>query len=319
MTRSSERLLLSPSMKMADLVNKGIDLPGVLVRMDIPFGFGDETVEDVCRREDIDPDTFLLLCSVHASDGTPPAKERVRRADLKDVLKYLRRSHSYYKEVALKELASALVTLTEPCDERQRNVIRRFFNDYRDELFKHLEYEEETVFPQAEAALLGDRRLDGGNEENHSHVEEKLEDLKNLVMKYMPPVCAQEDIYRALTCIFTLQEDLAKHIVVEDGILVPIVNRKMHTALESRFDTAVEKEDEQLSAREKEILVCVARGMLNKEIADAENISIHTVITHRKNITRKTGIKTVAGLTVYALLNNLIDINTIEQWTTEAS
>lgn len=69
---------------------------------------------------------------------------------------------------------------------------------------------------------------------------------------------------------------------------------------------------EELSAREKEILVCVAKGMLNKEIADYYNISIYTVITHRKNITRKTGIKTVAGLTVYALLNNLIDMNSME-------
>ncbi len=69
---------------------------------------------------------------------------------------------------------------------------------------------------------------------------------------------------------------------------------------------------EELSAREKEILVCVAKGMLNKEIADHFNISIYTVITHRKNITRKTGIKTVAGLTVYALLNNLIDMNSMD-------
>lgn len=71
-------------------------------------------------------------------------------------------------------------------------------------------------------------------------------------------------------------------------------------------------EGEELSSREKEILVCVAKGMLNKEIADHFNISIYTVITHRKNITRKTGIKTVAGLTVYALLNNLIDMNAME-------
>ena len=68
----------------------------------------------------------------------------------------------------------------------------------------------------------------------------------------------------------------------------------------------------ELSAREKEILVCVAKGMLNKEIADKLNLSIYTVITHRKNITRKIGIKTVAGLTVYALLNNLIDLNTVQ-------
>lgn len=71
-------------------------------------------------------------------------------------------------------------------------------------------------------------------------------------------------------------------------------------------------EGEELSSREKEILVCVAKGMLNKEIAGHFNISIYTVITHRKNITRKTGIKTVAGLTVYALLNNLIDMNAME-------
>ena len=87
--------------------------------------------------------------------------------------------------------------------------------------------------------------------------------------------------------------------------------RKVREALEGHSDVP-KSEGEGLSLREKEILICVAKGMLNKEIADLYNISIHTVITHRKNITRKTGIKTVAGLTVYALLNNLIDMNSIE-------
>ena len=87
--------------------------------------------------------------------------------------------------------------------------------------------------------------------------------------------------------------------------------RKLRESLSSREESP-ESEGYDLSAREKDILVCVAKGMLNKEIADHYNISIHTVITHRKNITRKTGIKTVAGLTVYALLNNLIDSSAIE-------
>ena len=311
MNRKADLLLTVPSMKMAELMNGNPSLPGVLTRMGIPFGFGEETVEDVCRRNGIDPETFLLICSVYAGDGGLPAKERIRKAELRDVLKYLRHSHAYYMEVAMQELTAALVRLTEPCDERQKNIIRKFFSEYKEELFKHLEYEEEIVFPQAEAALRHGHFASDDYGENHSHVEEKLDDLKNLVMKYMPPVCGQQEIFRALTCISALQEDLSRHILVEDGILVPIVNRKMHASLESRFDIPGDK-GEELSAREKEILVCVAKGMLNKEIADAENISIHTVITHRKNITRKTGIKTVAGLTVYALLNNLIDINTIE-------
>jgi DNA-binding NarL/FixJ family response regulator len=62
----------------------------------------------------------------------------------------------------------------------------------------------------------------------------------------------------------------------------------------------------ELSEREKEILTTVAKGLTNKEIADKYGISIHTVISHRKNITRKTGIKTVSGLTIYAVFNNLI-------------
>ncbi len=86
---------------------------------------------------------------------------------------------------------------------------------------------------------------------------------------------------------------------------------KLRSAVSSPKDSAP-TEGSELSAREKDILICVAKGMINKEIADIFNISIHTVITHRRNITRKTGIKTVAGLTVYALLNNLIDASSVE-------
>lgn len=72
-------------------------------------------------------------------------------------------------------------------------------------------------------------------------------------------------------------------------------------------DKGEKQDDVELSKREIDVLVAVAKGLMNKEIADEMNISIHTVISHRKNISRKTGIKSVSGLTVYALLNNLID------------
>ena len=67
------------------------------------------------------------------------------------------------------------------------------------------------------------------------------------------------------------------------------------------------KNNYELTKRETAVLVQLAQGKTNKEIADALNVSVHTVISHRKNITHKTGIKSVAGLTVYAMLNNLID------------
>ncbi len=67
-----------------------------------------------------------------------------------------------------------------------------------------------------------------------------------------------------------------------------------------------EDEGYELSERETEVLVLLAKGCSSKEIADKLNISVHTVNTHRKNITRKTGIKSVAGLAVYAMLHNLV-------------
>jgi len=70
---------------------------------------------------------------------------------------------------------------------------------------------------------------------------------------------------------------------------------------------------EEISKREADILKYIALGFSNKEIADKLFISAHTVVTHRKNITRKLGIKTAPGLTIYAILNNIIDINDTEK------
>jgi DNA-binding CsgD family transcriptional regulator len=67
----------------------------------------------------------------------------------------------------------------------------------------------------------------------------------------------------------------------------------------------------ELSEREREVLAKVAQGAINKEIADSLNISLNTVITHRKNITAKLGIKTISGLTVYAILNGIISAKTV--------
>lgn len=85
------------------------------------------------------------------------------------------------------------------------------------------------------------------------------------------------------------------------------ISKKIKKALSLKQKTADnDADDAGLSTREKEILVAVAQGFTNKEIADKHFISIHTVISHRKNITRKTGIKTVSGLTIYAMINNLL-------------
>lgn len=71
---------------------------------------------------------------------------------------------------------------------------------------------------------------------------------------------------------------------------------------------------EALSSREKEIVTCVVKGMTNKEIADALFLSTHTVITHRRNIARKLQIHSPAGLTIYAIVNKLVEIQDIKDY-----
>ncbi len=92
-----------------------------------------------------------------------------------------------------------------------------------------------------------------------------------------------------------------------------ILFKKLKSLLnESELKKSITRENTELSEREKTILKHVAKGQTNKEIAESLYLSTHTVITHRKNITAKLGIKTISGLTVYAILNNLVSLEEIK-------
>ena len=83
----------------------------------------------------------------------------------------------------------------------------------------------------------------------------------------------------------------------------------------TRLQNIVEEEEEgqeSLSQREKEIVICVVKGMTNKEIAEKLYLSIHTVITHRRNISRKLQIHSAAGLTIYAIVNKLVALSDVK-------
>ncbi|HNZ85977.1 MAG: helix-turn-helix transcriptional regulator [Paludibacteraceae bacterium] len=91
------------------------------------------------------------------------------------------------------------------------------------------------------------------------------------------------------------------------------ISAKIRHIIEQDTIDITETDTTELSEREQEVLIAVVKGLINKEIASTLNISIHTVMSHRKNITRKTGIKSISGLTVYALFNNLIKQEDVQQ------
>ena len=305
-------------MKMSELVEQNYHLLGILSRLGITGSFSEHTVEEICARYSLDADTFILICNVYSSKGYKPTREELRQCSVSDILRYLHSSHDYYLNSALVNLSPSLETLTQPAPKVEQQVIRRFFENYKDELLKHFSYEEEKVIPYVQGLLIGRRNQDFSMsvfKENHSNIEESLSDLKNLIMNSLPAVCDGVQRLDVLSNIFHLQEDLEHHTYIEDRILVPLAEMLEGREPNPAFVAPAKSADdpgEVLSDREKEVLVEVAKGLLNKEIADKLNISINTVITHRKNITRKTGIKTTPGLTVYAILNGMVNIGSFE-------
>lgn len=88
----------------------------------------------------------------------------------------------------------------------------------------------------------------------------------------------------------------------------PRIIQKLKNAMEENAQSP-KSDINELSGRERDILAAVAKGLTNKEIADEFNISVYTVISHRRNISQKLGINSIPGLTVYAIMNKLVDIS----------
>ena len=107
-----------------------------------------------------------------------------------------------------------------------------------------------------------------------------------------------EQFYRSYDAVIRINDSESK---IEE-ILVNCLNKEQTT----------QTDQSELSDREKEILISVVKGMSNKEIADHHSISIHTAITHRRNITRKLKVHSISGLTIYAIINKLVDISEIK-------
>jgi regulator of cell morphogenesis and NO signaling len=136
-------------------------------------------------------------------------------------------------------------------------------------------------------------------------------------MQYYPQTENNEKLNAVIISIYQAEEDLSIHSAVEDNIFVPAVRRlehqaRMHQPEEDEEQASLSGSgDEQLSDREKEIVVCVAKGLSNKEIADQLCLSVNTVTTHRRNIARKLQIHSPAGITIYAIVNKLVTLKEV--------
>lgn len=221
-------ILFSPKMKLADVLLTNYKLLLVLNRFDIHLGFGEKSVDEVCRKQNIPTSLFLLVCNVYTFADYLPQEKDLQSFDTESLMRYLLSSHLYYKQKCLPGISSKLNNVAKKLDEKTARVLQRFYNDYQTEVLNHFEYEENVAFPYINHLAKGDRTAAyniGQYEENHSNIDEKLNDLKNIIIKYLPYVDAQEELNALLFDLFELEDDFRKHTLMEDKVLVPLVSQ----------------------------------------------------------------------------------------------
>ena len=303
--------------RMISLIADDYNILQSLGRFGINLGFGDKTVREVCEEQHVDTYTFLAV--VNFSINGHKDLDEGDRLSIPTLIHYLKACHEYYLGFQLpfirKELAEAL-------DENDNlaRLIMRLYDEYAHEIRVHMKYEEKTVFPYVDALLnnqpTGDYDIETFSK-HHGQTDKKVRELKNIIIKYLPSDGLHNNQLTAtLYNIYNNEEWLAHHAAVEDEIFIPAIRRlerKMKQSdVSAKISKMISQNNEMLSDREKDVIVSLVQGMTNKEIADHLCISINTVITHRRNIARKLQIHSPAGLTIYAIVNNLVDISSVK-------
>ena len=223
-------------MKMADLVASDISLLSILQRLEISLGFGEATVAEVCTQHNISADLLLMICNIYSFRDYRPQIEALSDDDIRNITTYLRASHKFYSTICFPALHNNIHRMVKELDDVSRRLIDKFFDDYDNEVNNHFKYEEEVVFPYIEN-LLGNRNASNSGysialfEHNHGNINEKLNDLSNIIIKYLDKGYTSQLRFEILGDIHNIANDLLKHSDIENKLLVPLVEK-----IEQRYE-----------------------------------------------------------------------------------
>ena len=311
--------------KMISLIGDNYNLLQALGSFGISLGFGDKTVRETCESNGVDTHTFLAVVNFTINGiGVAEDDERISVSTL---LHYLEACHAYFIDFRLPAIRRKLIGAIDCSTKNQiAFLILKFYDEYAAEVARHMDYENTHVHPYVERLLA--RRLPSEtfasvvnqHTDNHASIEKSITELKSIIIKYYPSDSNAPLLNDVLMDIYMTEEDLLEHCRLEDTLFAECVRRLEERVRLSCYDVADDDDytapaedtgTDGLSEREKEVIINVVKGMSNKEIAEQMFISVNTVMTHRRNISRKLNIRSAAGLTIYAIVNGLINLEDV--------
>ena len=316
--------------KMSDIIGDDYRVLQVISRFGLTLGFGDQSVCATCEASGVDSATFLAVVNfIHSNGHAVNIGEVVETISLPALMNYLQRSHDYFVKFRLPAIRRKLIEAID-CSARNQIafLILKFYDEFAAEVGRHMDYEDLHIHTYVKDLLAGKKLTAGINihtlsrqhHDNHAQLEKSLSELKSIIIKYYPNDSNGRLLNEVLMDLFITEEDLFSHCHLEDTLFLEAVIQAEekymhHDEVEAEVSDETEPETstgESLSDREKEVIVWVVKGLSNKEIAEKLFISVNTVMTHRRNISRKLQIHSPSGLTIYAIVNGLINLEDVK-------
>lgn len=205
-----------------DIINDDYTILPLLSRFSIPLGLGNETLNDVCRRNDIDVKALLLVLN-YIRTGIIDSSYISVVSPL-EVVRFLKNSHDYFINYKFGHIRKNLIAALDLETNPTNNLILKFFDSFVKKVEDHFRYEENTVFPYVEN--LVDSKKSAYTieifERHHEEVVDALAELKNIILRYYRTT-APNLMYDVLVDIYNCEEDLASHSDIENNLLIPMV------------------------------------------------------------------------------------------------
>lgn len=213
--------------RMGDLIVDNFSLLMVMSRFGLKLGFGDKSVKDVCQEQGVDLHTFLAVANF-ISEGHQEFIDD-EQISLTSLIDYLKNAHTYFLDFNLPTIRRKLIeALDFASDNNVSILIMKFFDEYAKEVFRHMEYENKSVFKYVNQLLegkLSDKYNIVAYSSKHNQIDTKLKELKNIIIKYYPEEGNNNLMNSVLFDIFNCEQDLVSHGEVGDFMFVPAVAR----------------------------------------------------------------------------------------------
>jgi regulator of cell morphogenesis and NO signaling len=292
---------------MSEVVEEHPSLIPVINRFGVRLGLGNSTAQELCNKHDINIDFFVTMINTFLNENYFPEK-KLQGFHLMQIVDYLAKTNHYYLHSQLPNIERHLNSFISVSDPQNESLtqIGEIFKTFKNKLLQRIYTDENEWFPhiknlcekqQNNKALTYYPTLYNDSLEP---AEALLADIKHIIIKYLSGNYDANLCYAVFFAINTLHIDIKQHNRIRHRILAPIV-----AGMEMEGSNS-------LSSREMEVLREVVKGSTNRETAERLFISLNTVLSHRKNITAKLGIKTVPGLTFYAITNGIVVGDEIE-------